>query len=335
MKMTSLIIMTPDQLDNIFGPDQIRQIEELTDLLHPPLSAAEALERPDLLFRVRVIFGGWGTVCADRAFLERCPELQAFFYAAGSIRQIVTPAFWERNILITSAYQLNALPVAEFCFAQIILALKKAPQISRICREEGSWRAGKERDRSIPGCYKSTVGLVSLGMIGCMVLDFLGALDVEVLVYDINRDEELAGEKGFRYCSLEDLFAQSDVVSLHTAHIPATVGMISRELLSSMKEGASLINTARGAIVDEPGLAAVLMERPDLSAFLDVLTTEPPEKDNPLLSLSNAYLTPHIAGSQMTECRRMGDHAIEECRRFLQGDEPRCAVNEAMMMTMA
>ena len=168
-----------------------------------------------------------------------------------------------------------------------------------------------------------------------MVLELLQHLDVKIKVFDISRDDNLASKKHFKYASLEEIFRVCDVISLHTADLPATKKMINRKLLSSMKKGASFINTARGAIVDEEAMIEVLRNRPDLEAHLDVVYPEPPKEDNPLLSMSNVFVTPHIAGSQQTECRRMGQMAVDECRRYLAGEDLAWPVTEKMMETMA
>lgn len=335
MHLTSLIIMDPVHINNIYGPDQVLEIESMTTLLHPPMGREEALSRPELLGKVNLIFAGWETCRLDKNFLNSAPELKAVFYGAGSVRDLVTPDFWKSGILLTTAYAANAVPVAEFTFAQIILSLKKAQYLTRLCYENRSWESQRALDEKIPACYGSTVGLVSLGMIGTRVLDLLQNLEVKIKVYDIVRDETLAREKNFEYVSLEEIFQSCDVVSLHTANLPATRKMINRELLASMKKGAAFINTARGAIVDEKAMIDVLRERPDLEVHLDVVDPEPPAGDNPLLSLPNAYITPHIAGSQQTECRRMGQMAVDECRRYITGDSPLWPVTEKMMETMA
>ena len=111
--------------------------------------------------------------------------------------------------------------------------------------------------------------------------------------------------------------------------------MITGEMLMSMKENATFINTSRGAIVDEPALHQVLAKRPDLTAVLDVTYPEPPPPDSPLYTLENVVLTPHIAGSLSAECHRMGQYAIDECRRYLNGEPLLYRVTEEMAAKMA
>ena len=134
---------------------------------------------------------------------------------------------------------------------------------------------------------------------------------------------------------LHDLFERSDVVSLHTPWLPETEKMVGASLLRSMKRGATLINTARGAIIDEDALCVVLRERPDLTAVLDVTHPEPPVADSPLRSLPNAVLTPHIAGSMGPEIARMGQWMSAEMLRHLRGRPLRHQIDPAALSRMA
>jgi len=110
------------------------------------------------------------------------------------------------------------------------------------------------------------------------------------------------------------------VVSLHTPWLKETEKMITGEHFRMMKPDASFINTARGAVIDEPAMVEVLAEREDITAVLDVTYPEPPKPGSPLYTLPNVVLTPHIAGSMDRECQRMGQYAVDECRRFLAGE---------------
>jgi phosphoglycerate dehydrogenase-like enzyme len=216
--------------------------------------------------------------------------------------------------MITSAYAANAIPTAEFALAQILLSLKRAWYFNRAIQ-----RAGKYPPRErVAGAYHSQVGLISLGMIGAYVAQLLQAFDVEVWAY--TSSAEKAARLGARQASLDEIFTQCDVVSLHTPWIPETVGMITGAHLASMRANATFINTARGAVVREDEMIAVLQQRPDLFALLDVTYPEPPVEGSPLYTLPNVVLTPHIAGSLDDECRRMGRYAIRELEHYLKGE---------------
>jgi phosphoglycerate dehydrogenase-like enzyme len=157
-------------------------------------------------------------------------------------------------------------------------------------------------------------------MIGRRVCEMLKQFDLNVLACDPFAGAQDARTLGVQLVSLEELFRQSDVVSLHTPWLKETEGMITGELLRSMKQDASFINTARGAVVREKEMIEVLEQRPDLFAVLDVTYPEPPEKDSPLYTLPNVIITPHIAGALDNECHRMARYMIAEVKRFLNGE---------------
>jgi len=175
---------------------------------------------------------------------------------------------------------------------------------------------------SVAGTYGSTVGLVSLGAIGRGVIERLRLIlpDVSVLAHDPYLSAAEIEQRGATPVTLDEVFRQSDVVSLHTPWLPETERMIEGKHIASMKPFATMINTARGAIIAQDELIATLSARPDLTAMLDVTYPEPPEPDSALYTLPNVFLTPHIAGSIESECRRMGRYMVEELRRYCQGE---------------
>ena len=199
------------------------------------------------------------------------------------------------------------------------------------------WRERKYPPRwDVPGAYESTVGLISLGMIGRKTVELLQPFDLHILAYSTSTTPSAAAEMGIdELCSLDDVFRRADVVSLHTPWLPETENMIAGDHLRLMKPGATFINTARGAVVNEREMISVLQERDDLWAILDVTHPEPLEAGSPLYSLPNVVLTPHIAGSMSAECRRMGRYMVDELERYLRGEPLRWAISEAEARRLA
>jgi len=314
--LKGLFVLHTSAYERIYGPQERQEVEQLIDVYAPPQTAQSVKEDPSVLAEADLILSGWGMAPMDEAFLDAAPNLKAVFYGAGSIRGFATDAAWDRGILITSAYAANAIPTAEFALAQILLSLKRGWFYARAVRRDGRY----PKKDPVPGAYESTVGLISLGMIGSYVAKLLQAFDVNVLAY--TSSEEKAQKLGAERGSLEEIFRRSDVVSLHTPWIVETEGMITGEHLAMMKPNATFINTARGAVVREDEMIEVLQQRPDLFAILDVTYPEPPEPGSPLYTLPNVVLTPHIAGSLDNECRRMGKYAVTELRRYLNGEPP-------------
>jgi phosphoglycerate dehydrogenase-like enzyme len=320
------------EMQKVWGPGQRSALRLHVDV-EDRVWTADDLERAGEARRgVEVVFSTWGMPLLSARALEALPDLKAVFYAAGSVRSFAAP-LWERGITVVSAWQANAVPVAEFTLAHIILALKQYWPHVRVLREEGN--AGGWRPLPMPGVYGATVGLVSLGVIGRRVVDALRGFDVQCVAYDPFFNREEARSLGVELRSLEDVFFTADVVSIHTPWLKETEGLITGRLVESMKPGATLINTSRGAVVAEAEMAAVLQRRPDLTAVLDVTHPEPPEEGSLLYSLPNVLLTPHIAGSVGLEVQRMADWMVEECAAWREGRPLRFAVTEEMASRMA
>ena len=280
-----------------------------------------------------IIFSTWGMVNLDEAFLEDHPNLKAVFYGAGTVRGFVGEASWKHGIRIFSAALANAVPVAEFTVAQILLGLKQSASL-RI-REAAQWRASHPVKMAMRGNYRARVGLVSYGAIARLVRRNLRLFDHEVWVYDPFLTREEADEEDIRLVSLEDLFRECLVVSLHAPLLEATRHLVRGHHLESMPANACFINTARGAIVHEAEMAETLRNRTDLTAIIDVLEKEPPEDGNPLLQLSNAWVYPHIAGSMGQECGRMGEYMLNACDDYLAGRASTLEVVKADMGRIA
>ncbi|NLY11194.1 MAG: hydroxyacid dehydrogenase [Firmicutes bacterium] len=326
-----LYILGSDSFQKIYGEEERANIEEMVEIIAPPQTTQSIYQNLELLKDVEIILSGWGCPRMDRKFLAAAPKLRAVFYGAGSIRNVVTEAFWQRGIRITSAYAANAIPVAEFTVSQLIFCLKRAWQYALEIKRNKKYPARIE----VTGAYGSTVGLISLGMIARQVCELLRNYDLKILAYDPFVSKEEAKRLNVELCSLEDIFRFSDVVSLHSPWLKETENMIRGNHFEVMKENASFINTARGAIVNEKEMIAVLQKRPDLLAVLDVTWPEPPLPDSPLYDLDNVVLMPHIAGSLNGECRRMGRYIVEELERYLNGKPLMWEITEEKLRLLA
>lgn len=318
-------------MDHVYGPDVRRDIGQLVRMTTPAQSAQSLAGQMHLLADVDLVFASWGCPRFDESFLAAAPRLKAVFYAAGTIKSLVTDAFWRRDIVITTARSANAVPVSEYTLAAILFSLKHGwHAILRARRDSRSPHLD-----NIPGCLGSTVGLVSLGAVGCLVRERLRPFDLRVVAYDPCLDATRASAMDVTLVGLEELFRVSDVVSIHAPSLETTRGMITGDLIASMKPGATLINTARGAVVHEAELLAVAERRPDLQFVLDVTDPEPPVAGSSIFTLPNVVYTPHIAGSRDRECRRMGALMLEELKRYLAGQPLQWVVTRDMERHMA
>jgi len=284
------------------------------------------------LREVDYIFATWGMPRLDEAFLAAVPRLKAVFYAAGSIKSFVTPEAYDRGIHFTSAWEENAIPVAEYTYSAIMLSLKNFWTYMRQCPEKKFTRGGIVVNDAL---NPPKVGIVSLGVVGRNVADRLALNDMGIFAYDPHAPAHVTSESRVTMVSLEDLFSLCDVVSIHAPLLPETENLITGALVFSMKQGATLINTSRGAVLDEPAVCKVLAVRPDITAILDVTNPEPPSADSPLRTLENVILTPHIAGSLGWEIARMGRRMVDEMHHHLDGRPLRHSISREMLSLMA
>jgi len=331
-KYKAIFILNAKAYEQIYGAVERVQLEEAADFVAAPQTSESIRLNPELLRDVQVIFSGWGAPVMDEEFLSWCPNLEAVFYGAGSVRGFVTEALWKRGIIVSSAYAANALPVAEYTLATIILSLKHFWQYARAAKQGCEWAV---TERGVAGGFRSTVGMISLGAIARRTLQLLEPLDHRKLVYCplISKDE--ADSLDVELVTLMELFRQADVVSLHTPDLPETRGLIQKEHFLAMKRGATFINTARGVVVNEAEMIEALRLRPDLTAILDVTHPEPPQPDSPLMTLPNVVLTPHMAGSVDRECERMGRYMLEEFRRYCASEPLHWQITAKLAANMA
>lgn len=329
----AIIIQREDLASYIYSQKQIDQIGEFVDLLAPPLAPEIALQSESVLKDAEVIFTTWGMFPLDEATLEMLPNLKIVFYAAGSVKGFVTESSWERGIRVCSAQSANAVPVAEWSLATILLSLKSHFRHAATLKDRKVWHP--ESRYVMHGAYGTKVGLLSVGAIARKLIDLLKPFDVEILASCPFLTVEEAQKLGVQLVDMETLFRESDVVSMHTALVEETVGMVTGDHLRLMKPFSTLINSSRGPVIRHDELVEVLGERDDLWAVLDVFDPEPLPDGHPLFDLPNVTMTPHISGSMQHECHRMADYMISECKRYLEGLPLKYEVNPEQLSRMA
>ena len=334
--MRGTMISNPGTLDYVYAGGRREQVAELVDLRPPQIAPGEIDERLDELADVEVVFSTWGMAKLNSEQLDRLPNLKAVFYAAGSVQSFARP-FLERGIVVASSWAANAVPVAEFTVAQILLSMKRYFYNSRQCTSPDGYLMKHEPGfkRDVPGVFGDTVALLGAGMIGRKVIELLRPFHLNVIVFDPYLADAKAKEWGVEKVSLEEAFARGFVVSNHVANLPSTRGMIAGEHFASMRQGATFINTGRGATVVEEDLVQVFRDRTDLEALLDVYEPAVPVADSPLYTLPNIHLSSHIAGSMGMEVIRMADYAIQAFKDWRDGKPLDYAVTLDMLEWMA
>jgi phosphoglycerate dehydrogenase-like enzyme len=300
-------------------PEHLAALAEVADVLEPTAVQALPTDRADeVLAAADVLLGHWGCVVVDEDFLERAPQLAMFAYAGGTLRDTVTPAAFARGLRITSGAAANAVPVAEYTVAAILWANKAA----FIERERLRGAALPPLPRRHPvGNWAKRIGLVGASHVGRAVVELLRPYRCSVAITDPYLSADGAAALGVDKVELDELLETSDVVSLHAPALPSTERMIGAPQLARMMDGATLINTARGVLVDHDALVPEVRSG-RLTAVLDVTDPEPLPPDHPLLHLPTCVVTPHVAGSQGTELSRQAELVVEEIRRFAAGEPP-------------
>ncbi|MFE1288316.1 hydroxyacid dehydrogenase [Streptomyces sp. NPDC058751] len=312
--------MIPENVPRIFPPDTLARLRELLDIELDPVAG----DFTDPRIRARladteVLITGWGCPPLDADTLDAAPRLRAVLHAAGSVKGFATPEVWERGIVVSSAAAANALPVAEYTLAVILLAGKDVFAHRERLRAERAFPYGE----ILPGIgnFGRRVGVVGASRIGRRLIELLRPFDLSVSLADPYVDEAGAAALGVPLLPLDELLAGSDIVTLHAPQTPKTRHLIGRRELALMPAGSVLVNTARGSLVDHDALIEALRaER--IGAVLDVTDPEPLPADSPLHDLPNAFVTPHIAGSQGNEVARLGLTVLAEAGRLLAGKAP-------------
>lgn len=318
---------------HFFDPLQLRRLCQLVDI-DPTVSWQRGdARRPADLLDLEILITGWRAPRIDAELLAVMPRLRAVVHAAGSVKSHVDSTVWEHGITVTSAAWANAIPVAEFTLAQVLLASKRVVPIARDYARAGRY-PDLPMDYPHSGNFGSTVGIIGASMIGRRLITLLASFDIRVCVSDPFLDPVDALALGVEPVTLPELLERSDVVSLHAPDLPSTHRMLGAGEFARMRTGATFINTARPALVDQTALLAELRTG-RLNAVLDVTEPEPLGADHELFRLPNVLVTPHVAGAHGNELFRLGESALDEIERVVTGREPAHPVPLASLATMA
>ena len=258
-------------------------------------------------------------VLLKRQEIEQLPKLRYIGVLATGYNVVDLEAAREHGIIVTNVPAYSTLSVAQMVFSHLLTVTNHTEHYARQNRE-GKWTASPDfsyMDMPVTELAGKTFGIVGLGNIGQRVAMIAAAFDMSVVAYTSKSVDQLPPYIQKR--TLDEVLAESDVLSLHCPLTPDTQHLINRQTLQKMKPSAILINTGRGPLINDQDVADALNDN-RLQAFCaDVLTEEPPKADNPLLRCENAYITPHIAWASSEARVRLLDVAINNVRAFLDG----------------
>jgi phosphoglycerate dehydrogenase-like enzyme len=320
------VLFLPNQIhtERVFTAEVIARLYRQFDVrrLAPGTQNCTSEEVAEAIPEFDALITGWGTPRLTPDVFERANALRIISHSAGSVKPMLLECAQDnvipRGICVYSANRAIAYNVAEHTIGFMIMMSRKLfEHASMIRADHQKWpdRMLRPNSQYLTG---STVGIVSASQVGRMVIRLLKPFDTKVLVFDPYLTEEAAAALNVTKVELMDVFAKSDIVSVHAPLLPETRSMINASHFRALKDGAVFINTSRGAVLDEQALIAEL-ETGRISAALDVTSVEPVPKDSPLLCLPNVILTPHLAGSGYYGYARIGDGAVRALEDFFAG----------------
>ena len=316
--MNILVTMPKGEVrDTFFTDKSISSLEALGNVKYNPHNREYSIdELKEELKCIDIVFCCWGSAAYDEELLSSAPHLKIIAYCAGTVSGVATPAVYKNGIAMLSANCVFAESVAESCICYSMVGLRRIENYANDVRN-GLWR-GKIFYNE--GIMDRTVGIIGFGAIAKKFVGFLKPFRCNVLVYSSHMTQEEADNYGVKIASLEDVFAKSDIVSVHSGLNERTRHMIKREHLDLMKDGSLLINTARGAVIDEAALIDVL-KTGRINAVLDVLEEEPPALDSPFRTLKNVTVLPHMGGPTIDRRQYCVIKLVDDIKKLMSGEK--------------
>jgi glyoxylate reductase len=274
---------------------------------------------------------------ADALLTMLCDPIDAAVFDAGKRLRIIAQmavgydnvdvaAATERGILVTNTPGVLTETTADLAFALLLAAARRVVEGDRLTRA-GGWKSWHPSFMLGQDVYGATLGIVGLGKIGQAVARRARGFDMRVLYFSRSRHAGAEAELGVECADLDRLLRESDFVSLHVPLSPETRGLIGERELRLMKPTAVLVNVARGPVVDQRALYETLKERRIWAAGLDVAEVEPIPLDDPLLSLDNVVITPHVGSASVATRSKMAEMAVESIVEALRAEMPSYCVN--------
>lgn len=318
------------QSESFLIPKAMEQLRALGEVEQNPydrqLSVEEVVE---LAADADVLITSWGSCKYYKKDIKKLHNLKMIAHAGGTVAPVVAPDVYDTDVKVISGNDVFAKSVAEGCLCYILAALRRLEHYIGVMRE-GGFRTDVFENR---GLFGKKIGIVGFGAIARHLLELIRWFDLEILIYSSHLTNEEAAIYGARTASLEEIFSECDVISIHASNTEKTRGMITRELMESMKSDALLVNTARGAVIDEPAMFELLLAG-RFYAALDVYAQEPPAPDAPIRQCENALLMPHMGGPTMDMRGVVTTELCKDIARMQKGEPLRYEITAAAARRM-
>jgi phosphoglycerate dehydrogenase-like enzyme len=274
----------------------------------------------------------WGTPVFSPELLAVADRLRIVGHAAGSVKRLMPPEGYARGIVVVSSAALIADSVAEYTLWAMLSMQRNLYRYTDLMKVKQGWKALNENYGH--ELYFKKVGIVSASMVGRRVIALLKPFRCDVRVYDPYLSEEESRVLGVRRVSLEELFSECEIVSVHAPTTPETKRMIGAAHFRALQDGTLFVNTSRAWVLDQEALVAEL-QTGRFRAVLDVFENEPLQPDHPLRDLNNVFLTPHISAYTTESRLRLVEGVAEDMRRFFAGEPLTLAVSPERLNIMA
>ncbi len=321
--------------DTFFTKENIEYINSLGDIVwntkNEHFTPDEIKER---ITDCDVYVTCWGSPALTADILEHAEKLKLLAHTAGTPFPFVSDAMWEKGIRVICGNEYFAQSTAEGALSYILSAQRRLPYFTKkLCDEKKWWNSAVD---SNDGLLYKKVGIISYGAVAKNLIKMLQPFHVEIKVFDIIDIPKDDKEKyGLEQCSMEEIFSECDIISVHTPLNTKTHHLIDDRFLSLIKKDALFVNTSRGPVVDQECLT-VHLKNGDFRAALDVYEKEPLDMDDELLGLENAHLTPHQAGPTVNLRSVIAKKILEESFLFIdKGEELKNEVTKERVLAMS
>lgn len=306
-------------LPTLFTDEDRNILKRVCHVLPTTVSVKEGSGFADGIATADIVISSWGTPEFNEATMLGAPELKLLCHAAGSIKPVVSPALWARQVRVSGSAAALGVGVAEFCLGLMLTASKRVYWLANDIRE-GKWREGLDAQGQFFELHNQKVGIIGASHVGRHLIGLLQEFSCDVMIYDPYCSSADALALGAtKVDTLEELFTVCRVISLNAPSTKSTFGMLRGEHFSHLQPGSIFINTARADLINNEEFL-VEAKKGHFIACLDVTSPEPPPPDHPLRRLPNVLLTPHIAGAVRENRLRIGTLVRQEIERYVSGE---------------
>ena len=318
--MKALVAINKDKtFDTFFTKDNIDYAESLGEIVWLDTATASADELKEKIKDCDTYITCWGSPALTPEILDYAPKLKLLTHLGSTVVPVVCDEVYKRGIKVISGFDYYSKSTAEGAVAYMLAALRNIPFYSERLKSKKIWR---EVDDYTDGLLYKSVGIVGFGGVGRYVAQMLKPFDTQIKVYDIAQiSKEEKEQYSITQCDIEEIFTTCDIISLHLPYNDSTYHIIDDALLSKTKSGALLVNTARGAVVDEQAMIKHLKSG-DFNAALDVYEKEPIDLNSPLLLIDNVLMLPHQAGPTVNLRAVITRKLIEESADYIDKNIP-------------